>query len=465
MPIPRIVIAGAPNAGKSTLFNRLVGHRRALVHPMPGMTRDINESECDWDGIKVILADTGGLLPPGETALVRDVRAHVLNACAMADVIVFLVDGRSGLGLLEEDLSRLMRQAGRPVVLAINKMDDPARMDPPPEFSRLGFEHSVVLSAEHGIGMGSLREQVSDLLPLESDPPLPSTSHTSEIRLAIAGRPNVGKSSLLNALLGQDRSIVSNIPGTTRDAVDALLEEGDRLYRIVDTAGIRRQGKVTERPESLSVMQARRNVESSDLSLMVMDLTEAPTQQDLHVAGIAIERHRPFIVILNKWDLRKGELKLHRGIAQPEDVIESVRGRLKFAPWAPVLALSAITGEGLSRVLPMVARVYDQAHRRVTTGRLNQWLQKAVEAHRPGATRGHERRFYYAAQKGVNPPSFVFFTSPAGDPHFSYQRYLENSLRATFELDLTPVAIEYRQKPRRSKESRQSSKGQTRRPV
>ncbi|HZI94557.1 MAG TPA: ribosome biogenesis GTPase Der [Patescibacteria group bacterium] len=462
MPVPRVAIVGAPNVGKSTLFNRLVGRRKALVHREPGMTRDVNEEPCDWNGRPVTLVDTGGLFAPGDSIFADLVRKRVLREASRADVLLFLVDSRRGLTSLDEELGRIFRATGRQVFLVVNKLDVPGREDDAAEFFKLGFPDLVAISAEHGLGLDELYDGITALLPAgaaEEQPAPSARGKSSEIRLAIAGRPNVGKSSLLNALMGEDRSLVSEVPGTTRDSVDCLLTVRGHVYRIIDTAGIRRKGKVTEAPESLSVMTARRNIEGADVVLFLMDATEGPTQQDLHVAGVAKEVGRPFIVLLNKWDLQS----LTDG--DPEALVRQVRERLKFAPFAPVLTISALTGMRIDRILPLVDEVHEQASRRLSTGRLNNWLRSAVAAHRPPAVGGRDLKFFYIAQKGSNPPAFVAFTNLAAPPHFSYQRYLENSLREQFGLSRTPVILQYRERPRRAKLSVIPAKKSRRRPV
>ncbi|HLF06376.1 MAG TPA: ribosome biogenesis GTPase Der [Thermoplasmata archaeon] len=470
MPVPRVTIVGAPNAGKSTLFNRLVGRRKALIHKEPGMTRDVNEEACDWDGLPVTLVDTGGLFPPGESGFAGLVRESVRNEAVKSDILILLVDGRLGLTPLDSELARMFRETGRPIVVAVNKLDVPGRTDPAAEFHRLGFDGVVAISAEHGLGIDELIEAVAARLragpaPAAQEEISTRRDRTGEIRLAICGRPNVGKSSLLNALLGEQRTLVSEVPGTTRDAIDCLLHRDGRTYRIIDTAGIRRSGRPSDKPEILSVMAARRSVERADVVLLLMDATEAPTLQDLHVAGIAHEASRPFMVLLNKWDL-VGERRPDRSPdVDPEGLIERVRGRLRFAPWAPVLAISALTKLRVNRILPAVEEIHAQATQRLGTGKLNAWLLKAVEAHRPPAIRGRDLRFFYVSQKGTNPPSLVIFTNNATPPHFSYQRYLENSIRERFGLTRTPVLIQYRERPRRTRASGTHLTGRRGRPV
>ena len=476
MTNPRVILVGAPNTGKSTLFNRLVGRRKALIHREPGMTRDSNEESYDWNGRQVTLVDTGGLLPPGETPFAGIVRERVLAEARRADVMLFLVDGRRGVTPVDIELARLFRKTNRSILLVVNKIDVPGREETTSaDFHRLGFGTMVGISAEHGLGMTELIDAVTSLLPPGAEPepadePREETdgepaARSRETRIAICGRPNVGKSSLLNLLLGTERALVSEVAGTTRDSVDSLLAARGHVYRIIDTAGIRRKGKVSETPEVLSVMTAQRNIESADVVLLLMDATESPTLQDLHVAGIARESLRPFIVLLNKWDIVTERSATRGGIVDPEELIERVKGRLKFAPWAPVLTISALTGLHADRILPAVDEVRAQSGTRLTTGKLNNWLRRAVTAHRPPAAGGREYRFFYAAQKGTNPPSFVVFTSSPNPPHFSYQRYLDNTLREHFGLTRTPVGIEYRQRPRDARPSVAFKPKRRRRPV
>ncbi len=448
---PTVAIVGAPNAGKSTLFNRLVRQRRALVSSQPGMTRDLNRAECAWGDRPVSLVDTGGLFAPGDPVLAGRVREQVLKAAAEADVLIFLVDGRAGLAPIDEELASWFHGSGRPVVLAVNKLDVPGRDYPAGEFHKLGFEVVVPISAEHDLGIDVLREAVSARLP--ADRPVGSfEASPAATRVAICGRPNVGKSSLLNALLGEERALVSEVPGTTRDSIDSLLQREGRFYRFIDTAGIRKRGRIERGAEALSVMSARKSIVQADVVLVVMDCTDAPTLQDLHVAGIAQQECRPFAVVLNKWDLRseRGE-----NDPSPQNQIGGIRERLKFAPYAPILSVSALRGLRVPKILPMIDQIHEQATRTLSTGKLNSWLRASVGAHQPPAIRsGKPFRFYYIAQKASNPPAFLAFTNSPQPPHFSYRRYLENSLREGFGLKLTPIILRYRERPRPQRGSR-----------
>ncbi len=451
MSIPIVAIVGAPNTGKSRLFNRLIDSRRALVHSEAGMTRDINRTECDWDGRPVMLLDTGGLFAPEDPVLEERVKKSVLEAAGSASVLVFLVDGKAGLSPVDQELGRWFHASGKPVVLAVNKVDVPGREYPAAEFHSLGFDTVLPISAEHDLGIGDLKEAVSRLLPPED--PTPAVAAERPVSVAISGRPNVGKSSLLNALLGEERALVSEIPGTTRDSIDSIVTRGERTYRIIDTAGIRRRGHVKPGAEALSVMSARKNIIRADVVLLVMDCTDAPTLQDLHVAGIAQQEARPFAVLLNKWDLVEPEAS-----EEARALIDRVRGRLRFAPYAPIVSVSALTGLRLGRIFPLIDSIHEQASRWVATAGLNRWLQESVAAHPPPGVRGRRLKFFYIAQKGISPPTFVAFTSSAEPPHFSYRRYLENSLRERFGFALTPVALAYRERPRAARASRSHRK-------
>ncbi|MFQ5702178.1 MAG: ribosome biogenesis GTPase Der [Acidobacteriota bacterium] len=456
MPPPKIVIVGSPNTGKSTLFNRLVGRREALVHREPGMTRDVHEKPCDWNGRPVVLVDTGGVLETAQPLLDEAIRRQVLRAIADAAVLILVVDGRAGLTAQDENLARVFRTMGHPIVLAINKIDSPGQPFTLGEFHTLGFKHVATISAAHDLGIEDLQAEVSEFIPgnvLADAAPEPA----KPISLAIAGRPNVGKSSLLNALAGEDKVLVSDVPGTTRDAIDTLLAVGDRRYRIIDTAGLRRRGHVRRGPESLSVLSSRRRIQGADVVLIVMDCVETPTLQDLHVAGIAHDANRPFLVLLNKWDLIGRD---RRG----EELPERVRERLKFAPFVPILPISARTGLGIGRILPTVDQIHEQAMRRFSTGRLNAWLARAVARHAPSGVRGKEFKLYYTVQTGENPPAFLVFTNRSEPPHFSYRRYIENSLRESFDLSMTPVVVRYRKRPRLMRNPRGgAAKGKKRR--
>lgn len=435
---PRVAIVGAPNVGKSTLFNRLLGRRRALVADHPGLTRDTIEADGTLGGVGVTLADTGGLMPPGSVHLAQEIRQKVLEATRAADLLLFVVDARRGPGVLEEELATLFRKAGRPLVLVVNKVDgpDPDRTSLHP-FSSLGFETVVPLSAEHALGLADLHLICAGLLPRGGE----ASASAEAVEVAIAGRPNVGKSSLLNALLKQDRSLVSGVPGTTRDTVDAEIPWREKVFRLVDTAGMRRPGRVERGPETLSVGAARRALRRSALTLIVLDGAEGLVAQDMSLLGMVAGGRsawlRPAMVLVNKIDLLEGR-------RQVDDRVRQVRERLKFARFVPVLAVSALKGTNLDSILPAVERVLAESARLISTNELNDWLRSAASSHPHPVRSGRRLSLVFVTQSGTSPPKFTFLTNHDMKPHFSYVRYLENSLRARFDLRATPVILRFR---------------------
>jgi GTP-binding protein len=441
MSLPRIAIVGAANVGKSTLFNRLLGRRRSLVADEPGLTRDLIEERALVGGGAVVLIDTGGIMPPGSVPLASAVRAKVLSVMEGCSLLLFVVDGRRGLLPLEEDLARLFRESDRPLLLVVNKVDTYEGGVVSSDFARLGFGESLSISAEHGLGIAELHAAMEKALPApgeaERDPP--------EIRVTIAGRPNVGKSSLLNALLKSERSLVSEIPGTTRDPVDSILERKGRVYRFIDTAGMRRRGRVEHGAEALSVAAARRSVGDSDVTLVLVDASAGLVAQDLHVLGLVTGgergRVRPLVVLLNKADLLGSREEAARRV-------EDVRERLKFAPFAPIVPISALKRLHLDRIFTSLDAVYADSLRYLPTTELNDWLHSATTAHHPPPAQGKPLTFVFITQTGARPPAFMVLTNRAVPPHFSYARYLENSLRRRFGLKLTPIVLRFRGRTR-----------------
>ena len=441
----RIVLVGRPNVGKSTLFNRLTGTRRSIVTAIPGTTRDVITHPVTWGRYTFDLTDTGGLFGASEDPLHDLVIAHGKKALKSADLIVFVVDGREGLVSGDEEIAKSVRDSGVPAILAINKADDRRARDAALEFARLGFASMVEISAEHGQGVGDLLEEITrgvapaETEPLESVGPVEPVE-PSEVAIAIVGRPNAGKSSLVNRLLREDRMIVSEVPGTTRDSVDALLTWHRKTFRIVDTAGIRRPGKVAKsQVESVSVLLARRAVERADVVVLVIDATVGPTDQDGAIAGAAQHAGRGIIIVANKWDLMK---------EQGEDTAklfdENVRRQLKFLDYAPILHISAVTGERTPKLLETVDRVAAAARARVPTGELNRFIERVTSASPPVTTGKRNMRVMYASQPGVAPPTFVLFTNAASKLHFSYERFLENRLREAYGFFGNPIRIQIR---------------------
>jgi GTP-binding protein len=439
---PAVVLVGRPNVGKSTLFNRITGSRRAIVTPVAGTTRDAIAQPAEWQGTAFSLVDTGGMFGASTDPLHELVVEHGRKAIAAADVIVFVVDGREGLVPADEEVAAALRTVRAPVVLAVNKTDDRRAKGRALEFYRLGFEPVVEMAAEHGDGVGDLLDEVVRRLPAgRRDGRAPARE--PETAVAIVGRPNVGKSSLLNRLLREERSIVSAMPGTTRDAVDAVLRWHKRTFRILDTAGIRRPGRVARsgQVEAVSVVVARRAIEKADVAVLVVDASEGATDQDAAIAGEADAAGCGVIVAANKWDLMKG-----RGPEYVKEFDEGLRRQLKFLEYAPVLHLSALTGERAPKLLETIDRVAEARLRRIPTSELNRFVQAVTAVHPPASPGRREVRILYAAQTGVAPPTFVFFTNVATSFHFSYERFLVNRLRESFGLLGTPVRLHVRKR-------------------
>jgi GTP-binding protein len=437
----RIVLVGRPNVGKSTLFNRLTGTRRSIVTAIPGTTRDVITHPVTWGRHTFDLIDTGGLFGASEDPLHQLVIAHGTRALKSADLIVFVVDGREGLVSGDEEIAKSVRDSGVPAIIAINKSDDRRARDAALDFARLGFASMVDISAEHGQGVGDLLEMiVGDTAPELVDAEQAGNHENQETAIAIVGRPNAGKSSLVNRLLREERMIVSEVPGTTRDSVDALLTWHRKTFRIVDTAGIRRPGKVSKsQVESVSVLLARRAVERADVVVLVIDATVGPTDQDGAIAGAAQQAGRGIIIAANKWDLMK-----EPGEDAAKVFDENVRRQLKFLDYAPILHISAVTGERTPKLLETVDRVAAAARTRVPTGELNRFIEKVTSASPPVTTGKRNIRVMYASQPGVAPPTFVLFTNAASKLHFSYERFLENRLRETYGFFGNPIRIQIR---------------------
>jgi GTP-binding protein len=434
--LPIVAIVGRPNVGKSTLFNRYAGRRRALVEDRPGITRDRIAEEVEVAGRTVLLVDTAGLDPDAEAGLPAAVQAQARAAVADADAILFLVDGKSGRLPEDEALARTLHRAAKPLVLVVNKIDRPQHEERVAEFHRLGFDPVIAVSAEHGRGAWDALEALVAALPASEAPAEPTEAG---VRIAVVGRPNVGKSSLVNRLAGGERVVVSEVPGTTRDATDTRIERGDEVFTIVDTAGLRRAVRRTRTAERGSALMTVRSLERAEVAVVVLDASEGFTDQDARIASLARERGCATLVVANKWDRVEGEGAALR---------EAIRHGLRFMPDAPLLAVSARTGAGCERIFSAVRRVVAAAERRIGTAELNRWLRDAVERHEPAmAQRGARRRplkFFYATQTGVRPPTFVLFCTEPAAVQPSYRRFLENQLRKSFGLEGTPVRLRLR---------------------
>ena len=464
---PSVVLVGRPNVGKSTLFNRITGMRRAIVTPIAGTTRDVIAQEAEWLGVPFEMVDTGGMFGASEDPLHELVLQRGHRAIAAADLLVFVVDGRDGVLPGDNEIAREVHAADKPAILAINKTDDKRARAGAIDFFRLGFDPVVEVSAEHGEGVGDLLDAVVQRLrPVGQSAPVaeehgegdgPADPHArdkGEVAVSIVGRPNAGKSSLVNRLLREERMIVSEMPGTTRDAVDTVLTWHRRNYRIVDTAGIRKAGRVQRggAVETLSVMLAQRSIEAADIVVLIVDATEGITDQDAAIAGAADKAGRGVIVVANKWDLMKD-----RGPDFVKGFDEELRHRLKFLDYAPVLHISALSGERAPKLLEAIDRVAESRKKRVKTPELNKFVAEITLAHPPASPGKQHVRVLYAAQTGVAPPTFVFFTNVATKFHFSYERFLVNQLREKFGFEGTPIRFHVRTRRRRPKGSEAGS--------
>jgi len=439
VPKPIVAVVGRPNVGKSTLFNRLVGERRAIVQDIPGTTRDRVYGTTDWGGVEFTVVDTGGLQDDREidaeslTEIARNTRNQAQAAIDEADVIVFLVDARSGLTAGDHEVADLLRRADKPTILVANKAESAVRRDGIYEFYELGLGDPVAISAYHGTGTGDLLDKVVESLPEAEE-----EEETDGPAIAIVGRPNVGKSRLLNALLGQERSIVSDVPGTTRDSIDTELTWAGQPLTLIDTAGIRRRGRIEQGVEQFSVIRSMRAIDRSDVVLLVVDATEDFTAQDLHIAGYIEEQKKGIVVVINKWDLIEKDAKTM------DEYKARAREQLDFVPYAPLVFVSAKFGQRVHQVLDTALLVVAERQKRVPTSALNALLRESVAAHPPPSKPGKWLKFYYATQADVAPPTFVFFCNDPVQIHFSYRRYLENRLREAFGYTGAPIRLSFR---------------------
>jgi len=441
---PSVVLVGRPNVGKSTLFNRITGTRRSIVAPVAGTTRDMVSAPAEWLNHQFTLADTGGLFGATTDPLHAMVVEQGLRGMQTADIIVFLVDGREGLVPGDLDIAQAVRALNRPVILAVNKADDKRARARAAEFHQLGF-NMLEVSAEHGVGVAELLDALLTLFPTKSTAPAPETE--PEVAIAIVGRPNVGKSSLVNRLLREERVMVSDMPGTTRDSVDVVLQYRKRKLRLVDTAGMRRPGKVATagQVESISVVLAKRAMAKADVAVLLIDAVEGATDRDAAIAGEAQEAGCGVVIVVNKWDLMAGTDQQF-----VKDYDDRLRFQLKFLEYAPVLHISALTGDRTGKVLEMAVRVAEARAKRVPTSALNKFVEKITEANPPTSKHRRAVRIMYAAQTGSAPPRFVFFTNVATEFHFSYERYLVNQLREQFGFIGTPIRISVRRRAKRT---------------
>ncbi len=456
---PIVALVGRPNVGKSTLFNRLVGQRKAIIEDFAGTTRDRLYGDTDWGGRDFIVVDTGGIefgllssspaqkVQNSETTssvgfqagvssrlFLKEIRQQAELAIAEADVIVFLVDAEAGLTGPDEDIANLLRRTDKPVLLAVNKADNKSRREEAVDFYALGLEDPIPISALHGTGTGDLLDAIIEMFPIVDE----EEEEDESIKIAIVGRPNVGKSSLLNKLLGEERVIVSNVPGTTRDAIDTRIEYEGLDLTLIDTAGIRRRGKIEPGVEKHSFLRSLKAVNRAGVCLLLIDATEMVTAQDAHIGGYILDEAKSVVVIVNKWDLiEKDSYTIY-------EFTRKIRGDLKFLDYVPVLFISAKTGQRVDKALSMALRVQEERLRRIPTGELNRLLHEAVAKHPPKGGQRHRLKFLYATQARTDPPTFVFFVNDRNLVHFSYERYLENQLRERYCFLGTPLRLVFR---------------------
>ena len=435
MSKPVIAIVGRPNVGKSMLFNKLIGQRISIVEDTPGVTRDRIYGESDWNGRKFTLIDTGGIEPRTDSQILSFMREQAEIAIDHADVIVFLTDVKTGVTASDQEVANMLLRSGKPVVLAVNKVDQGMSPDVY-EFYNLGLGDPIAVSAVHGHGTGDLLDECVKYFPSETE----EEEEDDAIQVAIIGKPNVGKSSLTNKILGQQRTIVSDVAGTTRDAIDSRFENDKGKYVFIDTAGMRKKSKVDEAIEKYSVLRAQMAIERSDVCLILIDATEGVTEQDTKVAGLAHEAGKASIIVVNKWDLVEKDGKTMDKMRQ------DIRRDLAYMTYAPILFISAMTGQRVDRLFELINYVNNQASTRIATGMLNSVLADATARVQPPTDKGRRLKIYYVTQTGIKPPHFVCFCNDARLFHFSYQRYLENQIRATFGLEGTPVRLTIRQK-------------------
>lgn len=436
---PIVALVGRPNVGKSTLFNRITKSRKALVDPTPGVTRDRHYDRVVWNERAFILVDTGGIDDNPEDAMVSHIREQAMAAIEEADTILFLMDGRAGLTPADHEVVEILRRTEKPIFHVVNKIDGPEQetvlLAP---FYELGREQLWAVSAEHSYGFQTLMEDLVASLEIDEEADINLPENT--VKVAFIGRPNVGKSSMINQILGEDRMVVSEISGTTRDSVDTLLVHGNYSYLLIDTAGIRRKGKTKEKLEKFSILKSLAALERCDVAIILIDAGEGITEQDTKVIGYALDQGRGLIILVNKWDLLANDKK------QQEKVMAEVGLALPFVGYAPLLTSSALTGYGVKRLFPVIGSVYRQYRAKFPTAALNKLLRDAVEAHNPPIYKNKRLKFYYTSQIGTCPPKFVIMTNSSKGVHFSYERYLVNKFRDGLGLDKVPIQIFFRDK-------------------
>ena len=438
---PIVAIVGRPNVGKSTFFNRVTGTRKALVDDFPGVTRDRHYSDAVWNEVDFTLIDTGGFPGDDEDDVTHKIRLQILQAIEDADVIILLLDGKSGISPFDEDVVRILRPLSQPVFFAVNKIDGVEQEVKLYDFYKLGIKKLYPISAEHRYGITDFLDDLTEILP-KTD-----TEEAGDVvRLAVVGKPNVGKSSLINRMLGQQRLLVSDMPGTTRDAIDSLCKINEKPYLLIDTAGIRRKARVSKKLEKFSIIKALRSLDRCDVALIVIDAHQGITEQDINIAGYAFDRGCGCIFLLNKWDLVEKDSKTAK------EYYDRLRMQAKFLSFAPMTTISALTGQRVFKIFDIVEEVFKQYTLRMGTGQLNRIFEQAILQNEPSLYRGRRLKFYYATQISTRPPTFVCFVNYPDAVHFSYRRYLINQIRSKAGLDKTPIRIIFRKrtgKPKR----------------
>ena len=434
---PIVAIVGRPNVGKSTLFNNLVGDRIAIVDDMPGVTRDRLYRETEWNGVEFVVVDTGGLEPRNNEFMMTKIKEQAEVAMNEADVILFVVDGKSGVNPLDEEIAYILRKKQKPIILCVNKIDNfLQQQDDVYDFWGLGFEHLIPVSGAHKVNLGDMLDMVTEMIEKIDLP----EEEEDVLKLAIIGKPNAGKSSLVNKLSGEERTIVSDIAGTTRDAIDTIVQYKDNKYMIIDTAGIRRKSKVEESLEYYSVLRAIKTIKRADVCILMLDGKEGLTEQDKRIAGIAAEELKPIVVVVNKWDL------VDKNKVSMKSMKEELYAELPFLSYAPIEFVSALTGQRTTKILEISDTIYEEYTKRISTGILNTVLKEAVLMNNPPTRKGRVVKINYATQVSTAPPKFVLFCNYPELIHFSYARYSENKFREAFGFDGSPILISFEKK-------------------
>lgn len=436
MAYPMVGIVGRPNVGKSTLFNKITGQRISIVEDQPGVTRDRIYYETEWMDKRFILVDTGGLEPDSEDEFFSKIKMQVEAALKTVDLILFVIDGKEGVSPVDEDIATMLRKSRKKVLLVLNKVDNFKEM--PISYydsMRLGFGEPIAISASNGLGIGDLLDEVIENIPDHID-----EYDEETIKICFIGKPNVGKSSLVNKILGEERAIVSDIPGTTRDALDTYFEKDDRKYVIIDTAGMRKRGRIEDKIERYSVLRALSAIDRSDICILVIDATEGPTEQDTKIAGYAFEQNKAMIIAVNKWDL------IEKDNSTVNEYTKLIREKFSFMSFAPITFISAKTGQRLNKLFELINSVWREYNKRISTGTLNNVISEALLINPPPAEKGRVLKVYYMTQFGIKPPSFAVFVNDPEIMHFSYVRFIENTLRDNFGFEGVPLKIEVRKK-------------------